>query len=498
MDKQNNNNSFMEDEFLVDLSEMEFEHEGDTHSNVDQMDNAMNQDKPEASFSEIDEEEDDGLYRNPGNRFENKNSRGSRIGENRQNDQGKGGKIASIIFLIAVFVVAAVASYFLIFGHSDRLYDEYYNKAMSFYNGKNYTRAASELIRAEKSAHSDAKILKAKDMRYTVYMKMLEYEKALNVLDEMIQIDKQEPTYYAMKISTYQQMGDEKGLKAFKESIAGTAIEEKLTDYLVSDPQIDVKPGKYKKPITVTITNPDPEHAKVYYTTDGSKPDQNSTLYEKPLVFGTNKKFDLKVVAINDKGIRSRVVSNYYQIRAISAPKVTPASGDFQDNTKIQVTVPDGCKAYYTLDGSVPDQNSARYTKALDMPAGNNLFSVVVYNSANARSSVVTRIYNLKLTRTYTYNIAYERLVNTLLQKNILQDTDGTCKGGKITFEYLETAVVEGQEYYIVQATKKNDSGKMLGQALYGIGTQQCDVFRMDKDKKNQYSVNADLNIPKN
>ena len=63
---------------------------------------------------------------------------------------------------------------------------------------------------------------------------------------------------------------------------------------------------------------------------------------------------------MNDYGIRSETVENYYLIDVAipEKPEVTPSSGNYQLPTLIEVIAEEEGNIYYTTDGSEPDENS--------------------------------------------------------------------------------------------------------------------------------------------
>ena len=63
--------------------------------------------------------------------------------------------------------------------------------------------------------------------------------------------------------------------------------------------------------------------------------------------------------------------------------------GDFGVETSVTVTVPDGCSAYYTGDGSTPTAASHLYTQPIKVPEGNNILSVVIIDHTTKLSSDV-------------------------------------------------------------------------------------------------------------
>ncbi len=80
----------------------------------------------------------------------------------------------------------------------------------------------------------------------------------------------------------------------------------------VSQPEVDLKGGKYEGNQTVTVTCAT-EGAKIYYTTDGTEPSAtNGTLYTGPITL--TKSCILKVIAIKDGEADSKVTSRTYNI----------------------------------------------------------------------------------------------------------------------------------------------------------------------------------------
>ena len=96
---------------------------------------------------------------------------------------------------------------------------------------------------------------------------------------------------------------------------------------------------------------------------------------------------------MNDKGIYSEVVSQEYviDIPAPDMPIVTPDGGDFGVETTITVTVPDGCSAYYTWDGSDPNIYSTPYTGPITVLEGNNVLSVIIIDNNTQLCSDIYR-----------------------------------------------------------------------------------------------------------
>ena len=68
-------------------------------------------------------------------------------------------------------------------------------------------------------------------------------------------------------------------------------------------------------------------------------------VYTGPVILGEGMT-EIKAFGVNDKGIESDIISRKYVIvlSTPKAPRVIPKSGDYNKQTEIKITVPDGCK----------------------------------------------------------------------------------------------------------------------------------------------------------
>jgi hexosaminidase len=67
------------------------------------------------------------------------------------------------------------------------------------------------------------------------------------------------------------------------------------------------------------------DNGKIFYTLDGSEPNENSTLYQKPIIIGLNEnqKIDVKTIVVNEKGRKSAVYgSTIWRREMLSASEV--------------------------------------------------------------------------------------------------------------------------------------------------------------------------------
>ncbi len=124
----------------------------------------------------------------------------------------------------------------------------------------------------------------------------------------------------------------------------------------------------------------------IYFTTDGSEPNQSSTKYTLP--FYINKNTILKVKAYKTGWVESDLQTSNYQM------KTAPVDFDPQPGTysnPIQVSLgskTDSAIIHYTLDGSQPSQESAVYDQPIYIN-NNTVVNAIAFRS-NFDSSIVT------------------------------------------------------------------------------------------------------------
>ena len=171
-----------------------------------------------------------------------------------------------------------------------------------------------------------------------------------------------------------------------------SGLADLFTDYQVQEPKFSIEPGVYDGEQTLVLSSDAGD--SVFYTMDGSDPTEKGLMYTNPIALDENNHtYMIKAVCMNEKNIYSDVITNQYQIKipAPDIPIVTPDGGDFGVETTVSVTVPDGCSAYYTWDGSTPTSASSRYSGPLTIPEGNNVLSVIIIDNKTLLSSEIYR-----------------------------------------------------------------------------------------------------------
>ena len=140
------------------------------------------------------------------------------------------------------------------------------------------------------------------------------------------------------------------------------------------------------------------EGAKIYYTIDGTDPNFSSLKYKEPIQLDEGETV-VKAISVNKKGVPSLPESKTYVIELPieDAPAVSPSTGQYDQRMKIEIKIPEGYTAYYTMDGSTPTTASTKYTGPINMPENDTLFKAILVNAGGRCSGVTTRNYILDL-----------------------------------------------------------------------------------------------------
>lgn len=232
------------------------------------------------------------------------------------------------------------------------------------------------------------------DVRLTlakIYVERKDYNSALVLYQEVIRMDKKNKEACENLIAIYEEQNNIDAILTLSEAV-DESLKELFSDYLVTTPDFSLEEGTYDAVQTLQLSSSG--GYSIYYTTDGSDPVSRGMMYTEPIELSENNTtYTIRAVCMNDKGIYSEAVAKEYKIEipAPDMPIVTPDGGDFGVETKVTITVPDGCTAYYTWDGTTPTTYSTRYTQPITVPEGNNVLAVIIVDNNTHLSSEVYR-----------------------------------------------------------------------------------------------------------
>ena len=161
----------------------------------------------------------------------------------------------------------------------------------------------------------------------------------------------------------------------------------------IPKPTFNWPAGQYSFYISVEIFSE--TDGTIYYTLDGSTPDENAYVYTEPIHLneGTTA---VRAFVMDSDGNSSDISSEVYELEfgAPDKPTIFPESGEYVGEHYIRILVPNDCIAYYTLDGTLPNESSEIYTGEFLMPTGTTTVQVIVKdeNGVTSEMSQVTYV----------------------------------------------------------------------------------------------------------
>lgn len=242
-------------------------------------------------------------------------------------------------------------------------------------------------------------------------------------LQKIIRLDADNYQAYEKLLALYLEEEDQKGIEKLAADAPNSAIAAMLGEYLVDTPYLELTPGVYDASQTLVITSEG--NNSIYYTLDGTSPQEKGTLYTMPVPLEKDYIYSVRAICKNERGAYGEETAGEYQIgidavnrfssntanadigiadgsgpvtgTQIAQPEIYPQSGTYTTQQRITIDVPIGYKAYYSwaaLDALSP-QNGTLYTGGITMPEGNSVLSVII-TDGNGNSSQVKQV-------TYTY-----------------------------------------------------------------------------------------------
>lgn len=295
-------------------------------------------------------------------------------------------------FSVGGVCLLAVAAGFVFYQSQYNSFDFQMAQAESESSNKDYDSALKYLKRALELQpdSTEANVLEAK-----IYIKKGDEESALPILISTVENAPDSISAYGELLRLYEGQKEFDKIKEVMDDCGSDEVKEHFAEYITALPVLSLDGGTYSSEQTIYFTAVDSD-TKVYYTLDGSEPDNSSRLYSTSAGITLDKEGDytLKYIAYNAKGIPSDIKSEEYKIefKAPDAPRISPASGQYEESMTIRVYVPSGCTAYYEFN-ETPTTDSPRYTGPVTMPVGENIFSAIIVDKNGKISSPASATY---------------------------------------------------------------------------------------------------------
>ncbi len=228
-----------------------------------------------------------------------------------------------------------------------------------------------------------------------VYLARNDPNAAEAVFTDALEDQRDNADLYEACIQFYMDTEQQAKIPKLLDGVTGSAA-EKLSGYMIAQPTFSLDADKvYDEVQEVSLTCE--EGLTMYYTEDGSDPTVLYGLpYEGAIQLGEGTTV-IRAIAVDERGIPSPDAEETYvvELPLEDAPAVSPSTGQYDTPVKIEVKVPDGYTAYYTMNGVDPSTASDIYEGPLDMPEGETLFKVIVVSPTGRVSEITTRNYLL-------------------------------------------------------------------------------------------------------
>ena len=287
--------------------------------------------------------------------------------------------------MVAVLMILLVGIGLIVNYAQNHSYEYQMKKAEDYQGKKDYDRARKHLQRALEldSSSEDAKLLLAE-----VYLLQKEEDDALKLLQEIIEKNKKNQKAYEYFIQIYADRKDFESLEKFSREITEDTIMGLFEEYQAKPPLFQTKGGTYEEEMQVELLSQG--NCSIYYTADGSDP-RNGREYREPIPLEPGKSIRIRAVSCNKYGVYGEEAEErfFVKLQKPDMPVVMPGGGSFYSPQTITVNVPEGCRVYYTWDGTEPTQESDQYAGPISMPEGNNILSLILVDRYGMVSDIL-------------------------------------------------------------------------------------------------------------
>ncbi|MDE6917619.1 MAG: tetratricopeptide repeat protein [Lachnospiraceae bacterium] len=404
-------------------------------------------------------------------------------------------RIKKAVIALAVFGVVAggtsVLAVHMVEDYRYNSFDYQYDQAVGCAAHNNYSEAVSYLERALAINSEDL------DVRFLLaeyYEKNGQQQSTVSLLEELLDADasyEKRDEVYDRLLRIYEAQNDYDEISTILEECDIPQIVLKYNKYTAQKPEFNKQGGVYDEVISIALKGN--TQGVVYYTLDGTEPTDASSVYETPILLESGE-YTIKAVFVNAYGMKSEVETQSYYINlsAPESPVIQPESGTYAEPVLIEVFRDYGTKVYYTTDGSVPTQNSFKYSDPIEMPYGISNFSFIAMDESGLRSQVVRRTYQLEAQAVFDAELALQVLRNNLWADGRLLDADGNLpnKPGRNEYEVRNLYKTNEAVYYIVYEKYIDLMGEGSDtSAIYAIDANTAKLYQAYKVDEGKYNL---------
>ena len=405
-------------------------------------------------------------------------------------DRRKNSLIASLIIFVLVVLLTIFAGVFLYQRYS---VSYQISRAQKYAGQEKYSEAAVYLERALKLQPGQTDVVLAlANYYYILGNQQKANDLLLTHVDTVVLEDDEKELVYEKIIAAYEKEEKYEEINSLLVKSEDMEIQTRFQQYMAMTPKFSYEAGNYEKIIPLKISAN--TTGTIYYTTDGSEPDENSPVYTSP-VFLESGEYQIAAVFINDYGIKSSVARSWYMINLTvpDQPEVLLYSGEYNELTMIEVNVPEEGTVYYSTDGSNPTSDSLVYTGPIQMPLGKSNFKFVTISDEGVCSEIVSRSFDFDLKTDITVQQAIVNVISGLYNRGVLKDLQGHSFEieGRYVFEYDTIVEIPNLGYYYVlkEFEEGTNGNKVLTGRLYAVEVYSGAANRLTYDENGQMGL---------
>lgn len=360
------------------------------------------------------------------------------------------GKKLVIIAVVSVFLLlVSFVAYRVIHHYQVNNYDYQISHAKQAISVGNFGEAIEYLENAllYDDSNDQDKMLLA-----NCFIKSENYDAAIMILREMIAENPSNVEAYNKIISIYELNEEYEKIESLLADCSDETVLSGFMKYVALEPAFNMEEGTYHEVQFLSLTAN--SNGTIYYTLDGTLPDESSLVYTAPISFESSGIFTVSAIFINDYGVSSDIVTKKFTIDLIEpeAPVVSLESGIYDLPQLITIDVPSMSSVYYTIDGDVPNDTSLQYTGPFYLQLGTHVYQFVTYSHDGVPGAVTTCYYTLSMNTLFSPEKALEMSRQFICNYGFTTDIQGHVAGKAGHNEYIcNTAFIYNETpFYLI------------------------------------------------